>query len=51
MTTETDANNNQLPSTDEYHSKKVSPPPTRSGVNYINVEDEDQMVGYHFIIL
>ncbi|XP_017489622.1 PREDICTED: probable cation-transporting ATPase 13A3 [Rhagoletis zephyria] len=48
MTTETDANNNQLPSTDEYHSKKVSPPPTRSGVNYINVEDEDQMEIYGY---
>lgn len=40
-----DSNNNEL-NADEYHSKKVSPPPIRSGVNYINVEDEDQMVSY-----
>lgn len=46
----TDSNNNEL-NADEYHSKKVSPPPTRSGVNYINVEDEDQMVSFFSVIL
>lgn len=30
--------------TDGFHSKKVNPPPVRSGVSYINAEDEDQMV-------
>ena len=38
-----DTNQNKLHS-DDYHSKKVNPPPVRLGINYINAEDEDQMV-------
>lgn len=44
--TKFDSNNNQSPS--DVSSRKLNPPPAQSGIDYINIDDEDQMEIYGY---